>query len=671
MIFKKLVFDNYKTFYGHQNINFDIPEQVRKDKERNIILLGGLNGSGKTTILKAITYVLFGQRGISEEEHKKLFSNAINNTFFEEGGRTCYVILTIETDKKEEWELKVVWKFDNTKRVTDEHRSIVVRNLGEQHGRHAQIDNINAYNRFIDKIIPYYAAPFFIFDGEEIKNIILRQNSSEMKDAIHKITGMDATKQLLTDLKSIKKDVERELANSLHKTDIEKLKNEFEETEKKIEELEIKVKKANKAKSSLEQKVSELKQSRANKISQNINSQGNIAKKQGTLEHELEIVTKNIKDHFINNVILIILNRKIQKLMNRLKYENTIEQKQFLIKASLEPYEKFINQLLKYPLRPPLSSEQLSQIKKIGEEIWIKEKHINNNIPDDEQIIHDLSKNNYYFLVNLPSLTKDPLVNLINKKEKLTMDIKNLEQKMRNAPATVDYSYENQQIDYSTRALGELERTIRIINKKLTHHLEEKSNVLNKITRHETKPSSTTITLKLEQINKLINAIDEYINKSTEMKAKFIKDSFTDMLSKLIRKKDEFGGVEFDINTYTIKLYNDKDQEVSVQDRSAGEMQMISSALIWALTKASDIPLPMVIDTPLGRLDSFHRVNLINNYYKELSDQVIILSTDTEISQDYIEFMKKNTYHQYTLDYDQNKKYTIIRDGYFNFSEVK
>src|SRR5690606_32938101 len=135
------------------------------------------------------------------------------------------------------------------------------------------------------------------------------------------------------------------------------------------------------------------------------------------------------------------------------------------------------------------------------------------------------------------------------------------------------------------------------------------------------------------------------------------------MLDKLFRKQNEFGKIEFDIETFTIRLYNDKMHEISIQDRSAGEMQMISSSLIWALTKASDLSLLMVIDTPLGRLDSYHRNHLINHYYKNLSEQVIILSTDTEVSIEYAELMKKNSYRQYLLDYDEEKKYTIIKDG--------
>ncbi|MFK4997011.1 AAA family ATPase [Bacillus sp. N9] len=81
MILKKLIFDNYKTYYGLQEIDLYIPKEVREEKGQNIILLGGLNGAGKTTILKAILYILFGKRGMGENEYKRLFSNVINNTF--------------------------------------------------------------------------------------------------------------------------------------------------------------------------------------------------------------------------------------------------------------------------------------------------------------------------------------------------------------------------------------------------------------------------------------------------------------------------------------------------------------------------------------------------------------------------------------------------------------
>jgi len=136
MLLKRLIFDNYKTYYGHQELDLYIPSEAQTSHEeiKNIILIGGLNGAGKTTILKAILYVLFGKRGMSDTEYKRLFSNVINNTFYDEGGRDCSITLFLETDKKEEWELKVAWSFDHFKRVIKENREITIRKHNARHG---------------------------------------------------------------------------------------------------------------------------------------------------------------------------------------------------------------------------------------------------------------------------------------------------------------------------------------------------------------------------------------------------------------------------------------------------------------------------------------------------------------------------------------------------------
>ncbi|WP_099353722.1 DNA sulfur modification protein DndD [Fredinandcohnia onubensis] len=668
MLFKKLIFDNYKTYYGHQEIDFYIPSDIRNEKEKNIILLGGLNGAGKTTILKAILYVLFGKRGITEQEHKRLFSNTINNSFFDEGGRDCSVSLVLETDRGEDWELQVKWSFDNYKRLLNENRSLSIRKAGNRHGKKIKIDNIEAFNRIIDKIIPYNAAPFFIFDGEEIKDIILRQNSSEMKEAIHKITGMEAYKQLLSDLKSIKITTEQGLAKAVSQTKLNSLNSELAEVEEELNKLEIRKSKSIEESNKLESLIDNAKKARNDKLTLNSKSREVIINRQGKISTELQLAKKDFESYFKENAINIILNKKIINLKKQLKLEKDIRYKKIMQEASLTPYRSFMNQLLNKDISPPLSTEQLEQIKRIGEEIWAKENNINLGIPNGFVEIHDISSNDQGYLLNLVVKDKNHIIELINKIEKLNRQMDDLETEIRNAPESVDITKENNAIDILVKKLGEQNLKHRAIMNKINKAKEKKSSILNQLTRLAEQGSGyEELKERLDYINRIIKALNEYVTQNTIMKANFIKDEFSSMLVKLFRKQDEFGKIEFDIDSYTIRLFNDRNQEISIQDRSAGEMQMISSALIWALTKASDLSLPMVIDTPLGRLDSYHRNHLINHYYKHLSEQVIILSTDTEITKEYVDLMKNNSYKQYMLDYDEDKKYTIIRDGYFNF----
>lgn len=671
MLLKKLTFDNYKTYYGHQEVDFYIPKDVRENEDKNIILLGGLNGAGKTTILKAILYVLFGKRGFTPAEHRRVFSNVINNTFFDEGGRDCSVTLVIETDQQEEWALKVKWSFDHNKRLINENRDLTVKKAGAAIGKTVRIDNIDTFNRFMDKMIPYHAAPFFIFDGEEIKDIILRQNSEEMKEAIHKITGMETYKLLLADLNSIKNSIEKELAKAVDQKSLKYLDSDLKEFEEQIQDLEKKRERISSEQRKTKNLIDEVKARRNEKLSLNSKSREVIVKKQTKVETELQLAKNEFINYFKENAVNILLKDKIVALQKTLKSEYNLRQKKLIQETKLLPYENFINQLLSREITPPLSPEQLQQLKGIGKEIWVQENNIQKDIPEDSTEIHDVSSKDYNYLINLSIKDRHYIITLINKIEKLNQELEALEVEIRNAPETVDISAENESIELLTKKLGEYNLKLKSINAKLNKANDGKANVLNKLTRMSGQDADyDALKKRLDYIQKLIRTMNTYVHEMTTMKANFIKEEFSSMLTKLFRKQDEFGKIEFDISTYTVRLYNDRNQEISIQDRSAGEMQMISSSLIWALTKASDLSLPMVIDTPLGRLDSYHRNHLINHYYKELSEQVIILSTDTEITQDYIDFMQEHSHKQYMLDYDQSKKYTVIRDGYFDFIKV-
>ncbi|MEH6908915.1 AAA family ATPase, partial [Neobacillus drentensis] len=388
MLLKKLVFDNYKTYYGHQEIDLYIPKEVREEKQQNIILLGGLNGAGKTTILKAILFILFGKRGMAETEFKRLFSNVINNTFFDEGGRECSVSLSLETDSGEEWNLKVKWYFDKFKRVSHEERALEVRGANSKHAKHARIENIEVYNKFIDKIIPYNAAPFFIFDGEEIKEIVLRQNSHEMKEAIHKITGMDAYKLLITDLRALKSTIENKLAKSVSQiklTNIQKELNEINDNRKKLE-----ARKNNylAVVRNYEKLLTEAKTERNSKISQNSKSRETIIKRQTRIDTELNLAKEELNSFLRKNIVNIILGNKIANLKKQLKQESEVSHKRILQNVSLTPYRNFMNQLLSKSIAPPLTNEQLAQIKKLGEEVWIKENDVRHFVPLDFVELH-------------------------------------------------------------------------------------------------------------------------------------------------------------------------------------------------------------------------------------------------------------------------------------------
>ena len=102
---------------------------------------------------------------------------------------------------------------------------------------------------------------------------------------------------------------------------------------------------------------------------------------------------------------------------------------------------------------------------------------------------------------------------------------------------------------------------------------------------------------------------------------------------------------------------------------SAGEKQIYAIAMLWALALTSRRPLPFLIDTPLGRLDSDHRANLVRKYFPFVSHQVVIFSTDTEIDEVYFQDLLPYLARAYHLSFDEPSGQTRVVDGYFWLSE--
>lgn len=675
MIFKKLTFKNYKTYYGTQEIDLSIPNESI-EQQKNIILFGGLNGAGKTTILKAILYVLFGKRGISqstssrdiEAEYTKLFSNVINNTFFDEGGRECSVSLILETDQGEEWTLIVKWYVNNFKKVSHEVREIITKKTKSSLPRRHRADDIVSYNKIIDKIIPFYAAPFFIFDGEEIRTLIEKQNTEDMKNAIRKISGIESNEVLIKDLNGIKSRLMGQVAKLSNSSKVENLNASLENATNKLNELNKKSVEYTKYIKEYSQAIADLRKLRQEKLLSNSKSRETISHKQGQIFSQLTQKQLDLKKFINENMISILLNKKTKALKDQLQLEKKVKEQKVLKNATLQPYDEFITKLFDVQIAPPLSMEQIHQLKEAGKELWLSKNAKQPIDSNQSELLHDLNTNDLNFLLNYPIKSFDPARQMITEIEQLTMQLAEIDSKLVNAPNAVDTKEEEKEIELKTKHLTKYQMLQTSLQKKLNAVIEEKRSLETQISKSAVVTGNVDETYaKLQYIDRTIKAIEKYEEEYTNYKANLIHTEFKNMLSKLFRKQDEFGKIEFDTNTFTVRLYNDRMQEISIQDRSAGEMQMISSALIWALTRASNLKLPVVIDTPLGRLDSYHRKHLIDHYYRYLSDQVIILSTDTEITNDYIDLMTASSHKQYMLDYDEEKKYTIIRDGYFKF----
>ena len=164
-----------------------------------------------------------------------------------------------------------------------------------------------------------------------------------------------------------------------------------------------------------------------------------------------------------------------------------------------------------------------------------------------------------------------------------------------------------------------------------------------------------------------VEILDEYRIRLQERKTDQLAATMSECYKLLANKKTLIDHVTMDSESLDLHYINLEGDEVEKKSLSAGEKQLMVISLLWALAINSKKKLPVIIDTPLSRLDSAHRSALVKKYFPKASDQTIILSTDSEIDERYYRLMEKSIGDEYTLQYNDKEKRTTIVEGYFEW----
>jgi DNA sulfur modification protein DndD len=170
---------------------------------------------------------------------------------------------------------------------------------------------------------------------------------------------------------------------------------------------------------------------------------------------------------------------------------------------------------------------------------------------------------------------------------------------------------------------------------------------------------------KTSLIQKLQTAISAYTSRLTAAKIAQLQSEVTECFNRLARKSDFVRRVEINPDDFSVAVIDKFGRSVPKEDLSSGEKQIFAISMLWGLARTSGRPLPVVIDTPLGRLDSDHRINLIRNYFPHAGHQVILLSTDTEVDVNLFKELSPAVSHCYHLKYDQKEARTTADPEYF------
>jgi DNA sulfur modification protein DndD len=661
MLFEYIKFKNYRPYYGEQILYFrDRSKNKSSIHKKNIVLIGGLNGHGKTSLINSIFVCFYGRRKFKQKEYDELLRNAVNKKHIAEGGNEGSVELAF-TDDTGSYAIEVTFNHQLLK----ETRRVYELNSDLQKVREIATTEQSFYE-FIDQRIPMDVSQFFIFDAEKIRDLVGEQDSAETIQAIQKVVSLELYNQLLKDLDNISRELARDLRKQVKDGDIELLLDRLEEINQNLDKYVDKEKEINEQLAILSEEVTKLERERRQIISQSSATKQELSRWIGEYEEKLKQYKSFLQKFKEKDLYQLILLPAIRQLKQNIKKEREYLDAKYQEEMKFARYDHFIVKLLESSIDPPLLERQKIQLKLKGKEIWAQLNNIQRTVlKEDVKIIHDLSNRDYQFLINYPEAKTRDIKTILEEMKKAEEMLRKYQEQLEDAPDAVDTTEIDEKIKEYHQQLGELRGERKQLFSLIRKLRDEHSRVQREITEKERlKDQLGPIEEKINLINRLRNATQEFIDQVTLLKAKQLKLEVETIIEQMFRK-NEFGEVKFHPEKFTLTIYNQEGQEIDLMSRSEGEKQLIALAMIWALTKVSGTQIPFVIDTPLARLDSVHRSNLVHHYFTKLSDQVIILSTDTEITSDFYNELAPFIEKSYLLTFDEQEKYTKIEEGYF------
>lgn len=705
----KLVLDNFSSYEGKTVFDFTVK------KKQPIILIGGLNGAGKTSIFTAIKIALYGPLAFGYTGNNAFYSKKIRGFINDKAFQTQPFTsgISIEIKLKQERETKHYtinrnWSIIDSK-IEEEYSIYEGSKLLEESEK-------ILFETFILNIIPIDLFEFFLFDGEEVGTIFSSDGYNKyVKNALLTMCDIDDFEILQHFCKNyngrIGSEEEKELNDKY-----QDLLNRIAETKESVTACKTTL-------TNNEQEIASLQTLIEQREAEFVRSGGLPPEEAKILEEEVnkydkkrEHIAREIKTFFEGLMPFFIMKDMIPQLSQQIKYEE---------KASIHEY--IINMISKEFISN-IVADKTKKDNGISDALYeaiIKKFEVTNGAFDD--MIFDLSKTEMGQILHLAdavtSFDSKGLTKKIKEKDKLVKRITSIRQRLKNALSEEDAKRYTDEIVNAKHKIELLEMESlqkqteqENLSGKIQSLYSELSSLKEKI-RASTQDKhvldlSTSISLMMERLinksmisirkqlsQKIIENLQQIYRKDNlisiieisenfkfelfqaqlftmdELKSLIanigIKEFFKVIGDESIRRLCRYFSMNEADNIENAIISSDNDDEIELYKRidlntlSKGERQIFILALYWAIIQISGKHIPFIIDTPYARIDANHREEISSKFFPNISSQVIILSTDEEITKDYYKIIKPFISKEYLLTNNQSENKTTVTNGYF------
>ncbi|MGW2539864.1 DNA sulfur modification protein DndD [Kitasatospora sp. NPDC001574] len=649
-----LTLRDFGAYQGRQHLD------LRVKPKRPIILIGGLNGCGKTTLLDAIQLVLYGPRarcsGRGNRAYDTYLRESINRAADATQGSELRLEFSITAEgRNRTYEVARSWAI-----VGKSVRENLVVTVD---GRYDATVSEN-WAEHVEEILPLEVASLFFFDGEKVEQLADPERAADVIEAaVHSLLGVRAVEQLRTDLLVLHRrqrlsPEDQGALDRLHelKTQTRAAAEEVTARAKDLEQAEESHKDAEAELSRIERKferaggklyeerlaLETAKAGTADRLTQTQKALRGLA--EGALPLLLlhdqlttlrEQAVREQEAHEARQVVDILESRDawlIDQLpdsvptaaRSALKKKLTLERKKRTSAADLD-------------LDLGLPRNLVQKVSALDEVLRADRTRATELLETAAKTVHELQQAERQ-LAAVPD--EHQIKTLIEDRQEASEAVIVARAAVKHAAELVAEAEARKE-----RLDADFERTR---EKQALPAVREEE--LKRIAAYAEKARATLDRFGAALLRKHISSLEVAVLRSFQT---------------LMRKSGLIKDLRIDTDKFTIALTNHDDEPIDPSRLSAGERQLLAISLLWGLAKVAGNRLPTVIDTPLGRLDSRHREHLVDRYFPHAGRQVLLLSTDEEIDENLLNRLRPSIAQSYVLAHDDTTFTTRVGRGYW------
>ena len=659
MKFNKLTIENYKSFQFPTVIHFP-----QSGEGKSIFLVGGMNGAGKTSIMEAINICLYGAK--SDWLYKY-----INRKELSKGNAYVSFELELETDEHETILIHRSWSVGATDKP--QYKDLEEKLVVVKDGKRVSVQNKEMWQDFINATIPKSITQFFFFDGEKIQEIAADDHSEvRLQTSLEAALGIQYISRLANDILYLKQE-ERKGFVEISDEDIEYKESELKKEQRKLQskkqerddlnsELENFKKEKDEAQErfkaifSIDAETSEIVKQKEKKRIQ-------LSNKANQLENQIRTLNEQFLPWAMAGKLFESVKTQIETERDSLKQNALASNAKELAKQIVDRLEK--------PdpiIEKPLSNEQKTKLEervynllaqnKGSEDI---RKFLNLSERDAAKVLNRIEEIEQSDVMQLEQLLKE--------KEELDAEIRSIENSFSNTASESEKElFETLQntIESCQTQIGRISVRHSNVNEEIVmieNRIKDIELAINKLyEKHNVSKERADF---IQECDAIANLLNTYIVKLRKAKVQMLQEKTFEMYKMLSSKSGLIRDLEINDKTYEIIIRDRSGHEMKKSGLSAGEKEVFAVSLLWGLAQTSQLHLPIIIDTPLSRLDSVHRDNIVNHYFPNAADQVIILSTDTEVDSNYFKNLEPHLTGAARLEFSQINEITTVKEGYF------